>query len=221
MAHPSRNQLLALAGVFQAATLVQQIARHNQPDRRAFNASIKSVLQMDGADPTIIYGGQANLEMGLKALRDKLGGGAGPDDFEVARYVLSLLQLAKKLSRKPGMIDRLGDSIQHAHNEYAELLDVEEAEAQADSIWDMLPEPLIERLAAAYSETISTLTPRIMVSGEHGYLSNPITAARVRAALLAGIRAAWLWLALGGKRWQLLFRRAKLAEGAANLLKAA
>ncbi|MEK7758734.1 MAG: DUF489 family protein, partial [Pseudomonadota bacterium] len=49
-------------------------------------------------------------------------------------------------------------------------------------------------------------------------LSNPAIADKVRAALLAGIRSAVLWRQLGGRRWQLLFSRGKLARTAAELL---
>jgi high frequency lysogenization protein len=57
-----------------------------------------------------------------------------------------------------------------------------------------------------------------MVNGEHGHLSNPLIAAKVRAALFAGIRSAFLWHQLGGSRWQLLFSRKKIAGEAANIL---
>ena len=77
---------------------------------------------------------------------------------------------------------------------------------------------LVEKLAELYTQTISTLTPRIMVNGEHGHLSNPAIAAKVRAALFAGIRSAFLWHQLGGSRWQLLFSRKKIAGEAATIL---
>jgi len=76
----------------------------------------------------------------------------------------------------------------------------------------------IDDLAQLYARTISTLTPRIIVSGEHGYLTNPRTAARVRAVLLAGIRAAYLWNQLGGRRWHLVFRRSRTGKAADQLL---
>ena len=88
--------------------------------------------------------------------------------------------------------------------------------APADGVHPLL----VEKLAELYSRTISTLTPRIMVSGEHGHLANPAIAARVRAALLAGIRSAVLWRQLGGRRWQLLLRRGRIARAAADLLTA-
>jgi high frequency lysogenization protein len=76
---------------------------------------------------------------------------------------------------------------------------------------------LVEKLAEIYSQTLSTLSPRILVNGEHGHLSNPLIAAKVRAALLAGIRAAFLWRQLGGRRWQLLLQRRRII-GAARVL---
>jgi high frequency lysogenization protein len=76
---------------------------------------------------------------------------------------------------------------------------------------------LVEKLAEIYAQTISTLTPRILVNGEHGHLSNPLIAAKVRAALLAGIRAAFLWRQLGGRRWQLLLQRRRIIGAARNL----
>jgi high frequency lysogenization protein len=79
---------------------------------------------------------------------------------------------------------------------------------------------LIEKLADLYTQTISTLGPRIMVSGDHGHLANPAIAAKVRAVLLAGIRSAVLWRQTGGQRWRLLFSRGRIARTAAELLAA-
>jgi high frequency lysogenization protein len=77
---------------------------------------------------------------------------------------------------------------------------------------------LVEKLAELYIQTLSQIPPRIMVSGEHGYLVNPAVAARVRTALFAGIRAGFLWHQLGGRRWQLLLSRRKIARAATQLL---
>ena len=77
---------------------------------------------------------------------------------------------------------------------------------------------VLANLAACYSETISTLTPRIIVSGEQGHLSNPDVANAVRALLLSAIRSAVLWRQCGGNRFQLLFGRSKLLAEARRLL---
>ncbi len=39
----------------------------------------------------------------------------------------------------------------------------------------------------------------------------------IRALLLAGIRAAFLWRQLGGRRWRLLLQRKKLLQASQNL----
>jgi high frequency lysogenization protein len=44
---------------------------------------------------------------------------------------------------------------------------------------------------------------------------------RIRALLLAGIRAAWLWRQVGGSRWRVLFGRTALLEAAREYLRAA
>jgi high frequency lysogenization protein len=44
------------------------------------------------------------------------------------------------------------------------------------------------------------LSPRIMVNGDPAHLNNPENANRIRALLLAGIRAAMLWRQSGGGR---------------------
>ena len=66
--------------------------------------------------------------------------------------------------------------------------------------------------------TISTLTPRIIIKGEHGYLSDPHNANKVRTILLAGIRAAVLWRQSGGTRPKLILQRKKIHEAAKQLM---
>ena len=72
---------------------------------------------------------------------------------------------------------------------------------------------VVAKLADVYRKSISTLGPKIVIRGEQSILSNPDNAARIRALLLAGIRAVILWRQAGGTRWRLLFeRKAILSE---------
>jgi high frequency lysogenization protein len=59
-----------------------------------------------------------------------------------------------------------------------------------------------------------------MVQGDPTHLRNPETGARIRAFLLAGIRAALLWRQCGGRRRDLLLRRGRLIAAARELLSA-
>ena len=77
---------------------------------------------------------------------------------------------------------------------------------------------MVACLAETYSETVSTLSPRIMVTGEPNLLNRPEIANRIRALLLAGMRAAVLWHQCGGGRLKLLFQARKTVEQARQLL---
>lgn len=210
MAGSFHDQVLALAGVFQSACLVQQCAREGRADGAALHASIQSILALDAPDVETIYGGMRGVRLGLEMLSTKLTGKTKPSDLEMARYVIAMVQLEGSLRRKPKMLDDIRQGIEAARSQMKFF----ENDALAESVHPLL----LDKLAELYSQTLSTLTPRIMVSGEHGHLANPAIAAKVRATLLAGIRSAVLWHQLGGRRWQLLFSRGKIARAAAELL---
>jgi high frequency lysogenization protein len=207
-----QDQILALAGIFQSAQLAQQLARTGRADPDAFRASIRSLLDIDAPDVAAVYGGVTGVRLGLDLLRTKLGGRSGQSDVEIARYVVALMHLEGVLRKIPAMQEAIRSGVETAQTQMKFFA----SDAAADDVHPAL----IEKLAGLYSQTISTLTPRIMVNGEHGHLSNPATAARVRAALFAGIRSAVLWRQLGGRRWRLLFSRDRITRAAAELLAA-
>jgi len=210
VARSLRNPVLALAGIFQSARLVQQLAREGRTDNDALRASIQSILALDAPDVETVYGGARGVRLGLELLSTRLSGKTQPSDMEMARYVVALVQLEGNLRRRPAMLDAIRQGIDTARAQMKFF--------QNDAPLEDVHPLLMDKLAELYSQTISTLTPRIMVSGEHGHLNNPAIAAKVRAALLAGIRSAVLWRQLGGRRWQLLFTRGKIARSAAELL---
>lgn len=212
MARSFHDQVIALAGVFQSAQLVQQLARDGRAEPDAFRDSIRSVLTVDAPDVASVYGGIGGVRFGLELLRSKLAGRSTPADVELARYVIAMMHLEGLLRRKPAMQETIRAGIDTAQNQMKFFA----AEADHEDVHPLL----VEKLAELYAQTISVLGPRIMVSGEHGHLANPAIAAKVRAVLLAGIRAAVLWRQLGGRRWQLLFTRARVARVAQELLAA-
>lgn len=210
MSRSLRDQVLALAGVFQSARLVQQLAREGRGDPDAFRTSVHSILALEAANVDAVYGDLNGLRFGLTLLKDKLSGHSAPSDIEMARYVVAILHLEGVLRRNPQMLAAIGTGIENA------VKQMKFFEAGADGA-DIHP-VLVDKLAELYSQTLSTLKPRIMVSGEHGHLNNPAIAARVRTALFAGIRSAVLWRQLGGRRWQLLFTRGRIQREAAAQL---
>jgi high frequency lysogenization protein len=61
----------------------------------------------------------------------------------------------------------------------------------------------------------------VIVRGERSYLANLDNASRIRALLLAGIRAAVLWRQAGGNRWRLIVGRQALLRDVEALLSGA
>ena len=206
-----QDRVLALSGIFQAARLVQQLARQGRADSGPFGASVRSILRIDAADTAAVYGGARGVSAGLRLLHEKLSGGAGSRDLEMAKYVIAMLQLEAALRRRPEVVDAIREGIDAIKAQIGALEDEPD---------DAVPAQLLEKIAELYTRTLSTLTPRVMVTGEQGHLANPQIAASVRAALFAGIRSAVLWRQLGGNRWQLLLSRRRLAAEAATRLDA-
>ena len=207
---PLTDRTLALAAIFQAARLTQQLARDGRCEGAAFGTSVRSVLKISAPGTEEIYGGAAGVGLGLRILRDKLTGKTEANDVEIARYVISLIHLANQLRQRGSMQEEIRRGIETAESQMKFFEAGEESET--------VHPKLVEKLAELYAQTISTLSPRIVVNGEQGHLANPQIAAKVRAALLAGIRSAFLWHQLGGSRWQLLFSRKKIADEAARIL---
>ncbi len=85
--------------------------------------------------------------------------------------------------------------------------------------FSLMHENTILKIGQLYTDTVSTLRPRIMVSGDQSYLSNENNASRVRALLLAGLRSAILWRQCGGSRWAILFNRKSYLNESTLLLR--
>ena len=205
MADINSDRILALAGIFQAAGLVQEVACKNTVEQSAFNTSIHSVFKINADSVEEIYGGTSGLKYGLDMIARLFNKNNKKADMEITRYVISMMVLERKLIKNSAMLEAIS-------------VGIEKAEAQSEHFGSHTHENIIASLADLYSNTISTLSPRIMVSGEHGYLENPDNANKVRTLLLAGIRSTVLWRQKGGGRLQLIFGRNKILKITENLL---
>ncbi|MBW7470166.1 high frequency lysogenization protein HflD [Marinobacter sp. M216] len=204
MSRTLNDQTLALAGVFQAANLVQQIAHNGQCTEASLETCIRSLFATDPASTLDVYGGDlADIREGLVTLSSVLSEQSKQQDIEVLRYVLNLIHLESKLNRRPDMLDVIGSRIDQARH--------------TASHFGYTHSNLISNLASIYADTISTFRLRIQVSGNPTVLQQEENAARVRALLLAGIRSAVLWRQTGGRRWQLIFARKKVIRHAREL----
>ncbi|CAA6821678.1 MAG: FIG002903: a protein of unknown function perhaps involved in purine metabolism [uncultured Thiotrichaceae bacterium] len=205
----TENRTIALAAIFQCAEGVSKIANTGYFDSVPFESCIESIVTENTDTILDIYSGLPNLEIGLKTLMFQLGNNPMTPDgksknMDLTRYAINLLHLEKKLDSNP--------------DAFAELLrGIEDAQRQLQH-FDITHETIVSRLAEIYSTTISSLGPRIMVKGDQNQLGNKNHAAKIRALLLAGIRASLLWRQAGGNRWKLMFERGKMQRQAEAFL---
>jgi high frequency lysogenization protein len=191
--HTIEEQVIALAGIFQAAALVQQIAETSQYDNLALESSIKSLFVSDPDTTLSVYGDISGISLGLKTLKKAMQKKSDREYINIIRYTLSLVQLESKLNKQPQMLNIIGQRIDQAKN-------------QAEH-FSTLHENVVHNLASLYMDTISTFNLRVQVTGNPNHLKVAHNAALIRTALLTGIRSAILWRQTGGRRWNLIFKR--------------
>ena len=198
------NQTLALAGVAQAAALVQQLATKGNCDPLALESSMASILKIDSDSVIDVYGSLSGLKLGLEQLNVQMTGYRITNP-EQARYAASIVFLEHQLAERKNLLNTIQSG-------------VIKAQAQSEH-FGLLHENVLANLSDVYQNTISTLQPRIIVHGSADFLSRPDVANKIRTCLLAGVRAAILWRQCGGTRWRFLFYRKKIQAELQILLK--
>lgn len=184
---------LALAGVCQAAKLVQQFSTKGEADLEALETSLKTLLQTSPESTLAVFGqSEAQLKLGLETLLEQLNGGGS----DLSRYWISLLALEGKLHKNLQAKQELARRIQYLPTQLQH--------------YQLLDEQMLSTLASIYVDVISPLGNKIQVTGSTLYLQQLAIHHRIRACLLAGIRSAVLWRQVGGSKWQLLFSRSKI-----------
>ncbi len=199
------DRIIALAALMQAITLVQQIAETGQVNQAEFETVLNSLLDVDSLTAEAIYGGSHQLNLGLKQLNTQLSKSKNEKDVVLLRYAINLLHLERQLAKRPAMMDLISREI-------------EQIPQQIEYFGDINNPQVIARFADIYHRTISELTPRIQVQGDPRFLQQANNINRVRALLLAGIRAAILWRQKGGKRWHFIFQTNKMLKTTTSLL---
>ncbi len=192
------NQTLALAGIFQAAVLIEELAQTGNCSQPAFEGSLNSLFTFDAPSTLDIFGGLNGLSEGLAALDDYLGGQARESSRNIAYYVLSMMKIALQVKRNDELSEKL----------YIGLRLIESRASE----FNMSRASKVGKIDILYQDHISPLQPRIIVRGDQSYLLNEDNAAKIRTLLLAGIRAAVLWRQLGGSKWKLFQTRSKYVE---------
>lgn len=196
---PLQEQLIALSAVFEAAALVDRIARTGQVPNAALGSMLGSLLVREDKPALEIYGGDdLNLRDGYRALVGALERDTSSLQREPLRYALAMIGLERQLDKRKDLLQVIGNRL-------------DQIQQQVDH-FGLTHENVIASFGGLYQDTLSTFRQRIQVQGDMRHLQQSDNAAKIRALLLAGIRSARLWRQLGGHRWQMVFSRRKLLD---------
>jgi high frequency lysogenization protein len=200
------QEAIALAGLFQAAAIVEEIAKKGTFPEDNFVTSIGSIFKLNPDSVEEIYGGQVNyipgLSLGFSQLIQVFDKKQSLQS-DVLRYVLGLINLQGKLAKDKDMLSVLRSRLEQL--------------SENRNHFDITHDRMLAGLASTYQDTLSNFRFRIQVNGNQLHLQNPLNVDKIRAVLLAGIRAALLWRQVGGKRWHLIFNAKQIRNVADTL----
>jgi high frequency lysogenization protein len=201
-----QEQLVALGAVFEAAALVDRIARTGQVPNAALASMLGSLLVREDKPALDIYGGDdLSLRDGYRALVGALERDTSSLQREPLRYALAMIGLERQLDKRRDLLQVIGSRL-------------DQIQQQVDH-FGLTHENVIASFGGLYQDTLSTFRQRIQVQGDMRHLQQTDNAAKIRALLLAGIRSARLWRQLGGHRWQMVFSRRKLLDALYPMLR--
>lgn len=203
MNYTAEDRALALAGVFQAGALVADVAHGRSIDEQAYRSSLESLFVETPDSVAEVFGTAAGVRSGLLLMRDALANDRQRSHAEILRYALNIVHVERRFARQPALKEKLEARMKRIR-EQLQHFDVGHA-------------TIIGALASAYQDTLSTLPQRIQVVGNAQALQEERNAERIRALLLAGVRAALLWHQVGGRRWRLVFNRRAVQAAASRL----
>ncbi len=192
------ERTIALAGVLQACSQVQTLARKGEFDTAVFDISIQSILVLDAVNTPAVYGGLGGVNPGLRMFSKGLMSSAKMEDVELLRYVMSILHLQTQLYRNRA-----------AFTDFA--TEIERLSAVSN-------EGLVNACSDLYQNYISELRPQIIVQGEQDFLQREDVPAKIRAMLLAAFRSAVLWQQKGGSKFKVVWERTRMRNSAEILL---
>lgn len=198
------ERTMAFAGILQAISQVQHLARQGESDEQALTASLKTILVTEPEGIRDVYPEKDQLATGYKLILNQLGD-SQKKDVETTRYLVGVLALERKLTRSANGLGMLSERINQVHRQLAHF-----------AITD---EQVLANFASIYSDIISNLGPKLQITGNPSCLQRPLVQQKIRSLLLAAMRSAVLWRQLGGKRRHLVLARKAVLDAATYSIK--
>ncbi|NVK25585.1 MAG: high frequency lysogenization protein HflD [Gammaproteobacteria bacterium] len=195
-----RSQTIALSAMCQSALMIQQASVGNTLNSEQFNNLLQGILVTSPNSIFDVYNNIYDLSDGSALAIKQLSGQANSKDVELTRYLAGIMALSKRVLKNQESLDML-------------QLGIEQVTRRLDH-FELTDPSIVENFADIYSKAISPLGQKIQVIGKPEVLKQPNTQNKVRALLLAGVRAAVFWRQMGGKRRQFIFSRKQILQEA-------
>ena len=189
----SDDYIMALSALIQSAFFVEKIATSSKEIDNDVKILLESIYKTEIFSAENIYGHKRNLSIGQNVLKNILNGNNEIYLMNTQKYALSIILIQKNISK----IKDLQDLIRKKIDNYNE-----------NSMMATNFEDLISYSERIYTKYIAIIRPRVIISGKKEFLE--ANSSLIRALLLSGIRAAFLWNYHGGSKWQLMFRRSEI-----------
>ena len=204
MRHKEEDKAIALAGLFQSAALVQQLARTGEVNQDAFAAMLESIFILDPGSVEEVYGGVKGVNLGVDTLLLVLQQKESSRYADSIRYSIGMLHVEKMLRRQDDINSVLRSRLEQITNQL--------------NHFDGVTSPaVVTKMNDLYLDTLAKFKFRIQVNGDPENLKLEENAAKIRAILLAGVRSAMLWRQLGGSRLQFAFGKRRLIKALRQL----
>lgn len=200
----NQEQVIALAGLFQAMEAVDHIGQTGRCNEAVLETSIKSLFVSNPETALSVYGELADLKTGLQLVESLLSESNNNKQLSYVRYALAVVQLERRLAKEPEMLATISRRLEHTENQI--------------SHFGLMHENVYSGLASIYSDTISTFSLRVHISGQEQHLKVSQNADKIRCLLLTGIRSTILWRQVKGHRWHFIFKRKALLNECRFLL---
>ena len=205
-----KSETIALAALFQCCTQIQRVASTGYYDENAVACVLRALIVTNPRTVEDIYP-MDGLKVGFKQIVDGLSKSSQVKDvatIDITKVALKLISLAISVERNGRIFDRLSDEIdelkQTITREFEDFL-----QGNPQSVND---QNNIHLFGTLYQSIISPNFAKLLIYGEEQHLRVPANQEKIRALLLAGIRAVILWRQIGGRRRFLVFRRKAIVE---------
>lgn len=195
----NRNYIFSLSALLQSVYLVNKIATTDYDALSASENLLKSIYLKNTFETKDIYGDCKNLIDGHNLLKQILKGKNNISIITMQKYALNIILIQKNINKISDLKGLIGKKIDNY---------------QEDSMIATNLNDLVTYSEEIYTEYIGIIRPRVVISGKKEYLEK--NSSLIRALLLSGIRATFLWEYHGGSKWQLMFRRKEILSKCDN-----